>query len=404
MTCRSTTSAPAYDVPRRPHRSSLPTTHRRLTTPWAVVLLVLACLVSHAVAAAPDHARLRIETPILHRGSAQGNDRVWAKGVEDAVAANRRTVPRQVAVQEEESTTTTDSSSEEPSETAPSRSVTTTFTIGVGTASPSKTTSVASSTIVSASPLPRILDSIAANFQKGPNGEAPTCPIFINSFLADPNFKQCYPLSMLFEQSTSFFDAQHSLVGITRTLDATCAADVTFCTSYLRQLASNLTLPENCGADYALGNPVVTDTHLAMLAYAPVYGAGCLRDPATGAYCYANAITNQTNVSAPYFYFLPLNKTLPGTTVPQCGACLQRTMALYKAATADRSQPIAATYQTAAEQVNVICGPGFVNESLAAEVVPSSGAAGAVGGVAVVARMWGTVLLALGVAEVVWLG
>lgn len=140
-----------------------------------------------------------------------------------------------------------------------------------------------------------------------------------------------------------------------------------------------------------------------MLAYAPVYGAGCLRDPATGAYCYANAVTNQTNRSAPYFYFLPLNKSLPGTTVPECGVCLRRTMALYKAATADRSQPIARTYQTAAEQVNTICGPGFVNESLAAEVVPSGGA-GAIGGMTVVARVWGTVLIALGVAGVVWLG
>lgn len=111
-------------------------------------------------------------------------------------------MPRRVAVEEEEeSATTTESSSEEPSETAPSRSVTTTFTIGIGTPSHSKTTSAASSTIVPASPLPSILDSMAANFQGGPNGEPPACPVFINSFLADPTFKQCYPLSMLFDVS-----------------------------------------------------------------------------------------------------------------------------------------------------------------------------------------------------------
>lgn len=141
---------------------------------------------------------------------------------------------------------------------------------------------------------------------------------------------------------------------------------------------------------------LVTDSYRAMLAYATVYTAGCLKDPDTGAYCYANAVTNLTNPSSTYFYFLPLNRTLPGTTVPACGFCMQQTMALYQAASADRRQAIAYTYVTAAKQVNTICGPGFVNETLAAEVIAS--------GAAVLGALpvWVTTALSL-VAAVVWL-
>jgi hypothetical protein len=233
---------------------------------------------------------------------------------------------------------------------------------------------------------------MASEFSPGPDGAAAPCPIFINSFLTNPTFKQCYPLSMLFDvsvtpvpphhglanpssqRSRSFFEAQRSLVSITRTLDATCAANATFCSTYLAELAQNLTAPENCGTDYQLGLTSVVDTYRAMLAYAPVYSAGCVRDPDTNAYCYANAVTNLTNPSTTYFYFLPLNKSLPATTVPACGYCLQQTMNLYQAATADRRQLIANTYVSAAKQANVICGPGFVNETLAAEVIPSRAA------------------------------
>jgi len=176
---------------------------------------------------------------------------------------------------------------------------------------------------------------------------------------------------MLFDRSRSFFEAQRSVVGITRTLDATCAANATFCSGYLAQLAQNLTAQENCGIDYAQGQSTAVDIYNEMIAYAPVYSAGCLRDPGTGAYCYANAVTNLTNPSAAYFYFLPLNKTLPGATVPSCGYCLQETMALYQTATADRRRLIVNTYVSAAKQVNTICGPGFVNETLAAQVIPS---------------------------------
>lgn len=43
-------------------------------------------------------------------------------------------------------------------------------------------------------------------------------------------------------------------------------------------------------------------------------------------------------------------------------------MAVFEAASSDRSGALASTYVSAASQVNVNCGPGFVNASLAEAV------------------------------------
>jgi len=162
-------------------------------------------------------------------------------------------------------------------------------------------------------------------------------------------------------------------VSITQVLDASCAANSTFCADYLTNLANNMTSLDNCGDDYNLGNSVVVKAYLAMLAYSPVYTATCLKDTETAMYCFANAVTNLTNPTNTYFYYLPLNKTLPGSSVPACNRCLQQTMNVFQTATADRKQQIASTYGTAAEQVNTICGPNFANESLAEPLASSAG-------------------------------
>ncbi|KAL2181358.1 uncharacterized protein P884DRAFT_190925 [Thermothelomyces heterothallicus CBS 202.75] len=362
-------STPAGRAPRRLSRPNRrPRVFSRLpVTPWTVLLVVLVSFASYALAAVAP-----LETPAVGHGLLR-RDGQGRAALPDKQSSQRGGVQRRAASEDSEPTT----ESSEPSKTSATQSVTTTFSIGVGSETPSSSGSrsgSSSSTTASASPLPSILDSLVYDFAPGPDGEASPCPTFIKSFLADPNFKKCYPLSMLFDSSRSFFEAQRSAVGITRTLDATCAANATFCTGYLNQLAQNLTQPENCGTDYERGQSTVADIYNAMMAYGPVYSAGCLRDPDTGAYCYANAVTNLTNPSSTYIYFLPLNKSLPGTTVPSCGYCLQRTMALYQAATADRRQMIANTYVSAAQQVNTICGPNFVNETLAAEVIPSGAA------------------------------
>jgi hypothetical protein len=53
--------------------------------------------------------------------------------------------------------------------------------------------------VAAASPLPSPLDgSISSNFT---NIATSKCPAFLNSFLTNPTFKQCYPFSMLLQVS-----------------------------------------------------------------------------------------------------------------------------------------------------------------------------------------------------------
>lgn len=180
--------------------------------------------------------------------------------------------------------------------------------------------------------------------------------------------------------SQSFFQAQRSLVSLTRVLDVSCSPNVTFCATYLSSLASDLLSDSNCGPDYRNGHTVVRNAYVAMIAYAPVYSATCLKDTTTQGseegYCYANAVMNFTNPSSVYVYHLALNVSLPGSTVPTCGGCLRETMQVYHEAAADRRQPVAGVYVKAAKMVNVVCGVGFVNETLPeAEIVVSSSSA-----------------------------
>lgn len=148
----------------------------------------------------------------------------------------------------------------------------------------------------------------------------------------------------------------------TRVLDHACKADVDACAVYLRRVARNLTSEANCAADYAKGNQMVVKAYVGMMAYQTVYRATCLRDQDTGSYCFANAVDSGSHDAYPYY--LPLNLSLPGTAIPSCSECLQQTMAIYQTAAAVRDQPIATTYVSAALQINTICGPDFVSDTL----------------------------------------
>jgi len=172
--------------------------------------------------------------------------------------------------------------------------------------------------------------------------------------------------------SRSFFNAGKSLVSITQVLDASCAANATYCASYFSSLAANLTEQSNCGADYQLGNSIVVQAYLGMISYPTLYAATCLQDPETSSYCFANAVTNFTTPSNVYVYYLPLNISLPGSSIPSCNWCLQQTMAVFQASSANRKLPVANTYQSAAQQVDTICGPGFVNDTLPAATVTNA--------------------------------
>ncbi|KAF5020681.1 hypothetical protein F66182_7295 [Fusarium sp. NRRL 66182] len=196
------------------------------------------------------------------------------------------------------------------------------------------------------------------------------CPAFLNGVLSDPSYETCYPLSMMLqclETSRGFFEAQKQLLDIVRVLDATCAANVTYCTDFFDAAARNLTASENCGTEFDSGNNLVKQFLYGLRSYEMMYKATCLQTPDDDMYCYANAVTNTTTAANAYFYYLPYNLTLPGSTNPSCSWCIKETMNIFHAASEDRSQRIALTYESAARQVNTLCGMDFVNSTLPPE-------------------------------------
>ncbi|KAK7740583.1 hypothetical protein SLS53_005428 [Cytospora paraplurivora] len=337
---------------------------------WAAALCLAASLSSHALAtpllaglaeptAAPDLAEtLLLDTQVpalLDHG-------MWTM-LEPAELRRRASVASSVTTTFEitvPSTTSAAMSTDDSGLESPSDAET--------SVSASATTSTVTAT-TSSSSLPSPFDGGLSN-----NFTTKTCPTFINDMLADAEFQACYPVSLLIQSSQSFFDAQKSLVSMTTVLDHACQANATRCTDYLASTARNLTASSNCAADYAAGNPVAVEAYLGLVAYPVLYSATCLKDPDTAVYCFGDAVTNTTNPTEAYFYHLPLNTSLPGGTVPVCASCLRDTMAVYQVATANRRQPIAYTYGAAAVQVNTLCGPGFVNETLPDAIVSSSSA------------------------------
>ncbi|KAI1128071.1 hypothetical protein F5Y10DRAFT_265513 [Nemania abortiva] len=225
-------------------------------------------------------------------------------------------------------------------------------------------------TTTAASPLPSPFDgALAANFSTGQS-----CPNFINEFLSNATFKACYPISLLLQGSQSFFEAEKSFVTITTVLDAACAANVTMCTDYFNNLASDLIDDSNCGKEYDRQNALVVQAYQGMKTYDVVYRATCLTnsDANSSGYCFANAITNASTASNSYLYYLPFNSSLPSDAVPACGSCTRQTMEIYQAATSNRKADISNTYESAAEQINENCGTNFVNTSLAVAVKSSA--------------------------------
>lgn len=50
------------------------------------------------------------------------------------------------------------------------------------------------------------------------------------------------------------------------------------------KLGRQITMEENCGLDFHLGNPIVNQAYAAFIAYKPIYTASCLRSD-SGSYC-----------------------------------------------------------------------------------------------------------------------
>ncbi|KAL8917271.1 MAG: hypothetical protein Q9208_008047 [Pyrenodesmia sp. 3 TL-2023] len=212
--------------------------------------------------------------------------------------------------------------------------------------------------------------------------------------LSNDTFTSCLPLSLLLQNSMSFFSASKSFSAVTDTLDATCAVvDGSACTTLLSSFASELRQDSRCGLDYRRQQPLVISAYNGLVAYEPLYRAGCEKDE-EGNYCFANAITNRTSPSDSYPYYLPLGIALPGGSQPTCSDCLKRTMGIFnQAANNEESQaPLAENYANAAQMINVGCGPAFANQTVRASksAGQSSFAAPALGATRL--KMWAAVL------------
>ncbi|KAH8595739.1 hypothetical protein B0O99DRAFT_511562 [Bisporella sp. PMI_857] len=232
----------------------------------------------------------------------------------------------------------------------------------------SSATKTASSTGITAA-TQNALSSMPQPFDQGFDGNiTESCTNFMYGFLTNSTFKACLPFSLLLYNSDSFFQASKSAFEVTQLLDTTCSADLTVCEPLMASLATNISASANCGSDLTNENPKIQNAQIGLKAYKTLYSASCLRNPQTSAYCFADAVTNSSSPSDSYIYYLPLNTTLPGGRQPTCNSCLKSTMAIFSAATSDRSSSIANTYVAAAQQINIQCGPGFVNASLAAAV------------------------------------
>ncbi|KAL8704981.1 MAG: hypothetical protein Q9201_001878 [Fulgogasparrea decipioides] len=231
--------------------------------------------------------------------------------------------------------------------------------------SSSSTPSTAPSSIVTApgvsSNLPRPFDTGLGN-----NYTNPKCPAFINDFLRNETFTACHPFSFLLQNSMSFFSATKSESAITKTLNASCNMINANCNTLMSSLATQLRRGDNCADDYRRQQPLVISAYNALIAYEPLFKAGCERDE-QGKYCFANAITNRSSPTDSYPYYLPLGIALPGGSRPTCSQCLKNTMATFNQAANSNSQPpLATTYSEAAQMINVGCGPLFTNKTITA--------------------------------------
>lgn len=111
-----------------------------------------------------------------------------------------------------------------------------------------------------------------------------------------------------------------------------------------------------------------------FVSYEPLYRATCLKNEVTGNYCFADAITNTTNPADSYPYYTALGTDLPAASRPTCDKCLQGTMAIFAGYAANRGQPVSRTYTSTSQQINLGCGPGFVNSTVPVATISNAAA------------------------------
>lgn len=222
---------------------------------------------------------------------------------------------------------------------------------------------------VSTAPLP--FDTGVPN-----NFTTSSCPTLFNKMLSDQQFLNCRPVSLYLETSNTFFDDSRSMSTLNSVFDASCAEDVDTCKSVMDTYASSMNSESGCGADYQLGNPIVMQAYNGLVSYEPLYYATCLKDAATGNYCYSEAATSRSDPDASYLYYLALGQSLPTSYHPACNNCTSQTLGIFSKYAKDSDSPLNVDFETAMRDINEVCGSAYVSASMASQDSTDNAASG----------------------------
>jgi hypothetical protein len=216
--------------------------------------------------------------------------------------------------------------------------------------------------------MPTAFDTISNNFANA------TCVSFFEDFLANTTVTDCHAVSLLLENSNSFFHTLSSAKATSRVLDTACSQPLSKCSTIMTNLASQMLSDSNCGQDYSSGNTFVQGVYEDLMAYEPMYLATCLTNSATGDYCFVDAVQNSTAPNDYNIYLMPLGNTISSSKLT-CGQCLKDTMTTFAHWATVDGQALDTTYLPSARKVNELCGTGFasVNITVGSDTV-SSGA------------------------------
>ncbi|KAL9097083.1 MAG: hypothetical protein Q9163_006386 [Psora crenata] len=336
------------------------------TTLYSLLATVLILSILSAPATALRQSRFELRRPQLQARF----DEIMV----DASPPDRPLHPRQLDI---ESTASRPPASDKTSiSPSPSTSASASATASETTTSiGSSTTGLATAPAISASPLPRAFDGgIGTNYTQ------PACPTFLKEMIRNDIFASCLPISILLQNSVSFFTASRSAGTLDPVLSAACHINRPDCSAIISSYALALRSNAGCAEDYNRQNPVVRQAYNGLLAYDVVYRATCLpAQPSesgnrSSEYCYTNAVTNLSSPTDAYVYYLALGVDLPGGSMPTCSPCLKETMESFATAAPNRTQPISWTYRDAAQMISLQCGPNFLNQSVTASANVKSAA------------------------------
>ncbi|KAI9671045.1 MAG: hypothetical protein M1831_005130 [Alyxoria varia] len=211
----------------------------------------------------------------------------------------------------------------------------------------------------SPSSLPRPFDSNLGN-----NFTESSCPLFFSGFLNDEQFQDCRPVSMLLTTSSSFFATTKEKDQLKRVLDASCNAKRSKCANIMDSYAQQIQSAGGCISDFERGNPNVRQAYDGFVAYRAIYDAACRKSSESDNYCFTEAVMNKTSPTSSYIYYLPIGLPLPAGAMPACNACLRKTIMDYRQYASNATQPLSDTYGPAVKQINLNCGPEFVDPSI----------------------------------------